>query len=114
MKARSLKRNTNLWIAGERAPHKSSPQVLRHDDRDALVDAEAIRVIPIRLRMKRIAESISSPRLISIVLLQRTKHAQAVLRHKRKRPTRSARHHRSIDPSMRRRPTPRTISMRRV
>jgi len=48
-----------LWISHESIPHQRRAEILSHQDRNALIDAQNIRVIPVGRRMESIYKAIA-------------------------------------------------------
>lgn len=84
METGALECDGNLWIAGECFPDKSGTQIFGHHDGDALINSEAVSVVPVRLRVEGIAETIAAPGLIAVVLFESAKHLQACVRNEGK------------------------------
>lgn len=78
--ARSLHAALRLWVLHKRFPDETRARIFGHQHGDSHVDADHVRVVPVRQRIKRIDKSISSPGPLSVFVFDRLQHLQALLR----------------------------------
>lgn len=77
--ARSFHASLCFWVPHKRLPDETRARIFGHQHGDSYVDSDHVRVIPVRQRIKRIDKSISSPGALSVLVLDRLQHLQALL-----------------------------------
>jgi hypothetical protein len=70
-------------IPHEGIPHESRAEIFRHQQSDSKIDANNIGIVPMKFRVKGIAESIPTPRVFSEIRTKSTQDLNAVARKKR-------------------------------
>src|SRR5436309_3101474 len=98
----------------ELLPHGLAAVVLRHQERDAKVDADHIFIHPSRTGMKRVSEAIPLEYLGVVLLINRGNNSAAVLWQENKRSRRRAGNDGAIDGTHLRRPTPNDVAFARI
>src|SRR5258705_2369845 len=99
-KADALHCALNFGIFHKRAPDKSTPEVLGHEHRDANIDSDDIRRIPLGLGIKRINKAMAIPTALAITRAHRAQDLNRIVRQKRQRTCRGAGHERAVDAAM--------------
>jgi len=74
MKARSLHGEHILFVVHERLPDQTGAKILRHQDRNPLIDAQNIGVIPVGGRMEGVHEPVAAPGLFAPFGAHRAEH----------------------------------------
>src|SRR3984885_3195673 len=106
MEATCLHGGNRFGILHKGLPNEGGTQIFGHQQTDAKVDAEDIRIEPVQLRVEGVAETVTDPGVVAISVFQRTKDTHTISGKEWKRPSWGARYHRSIDRPHKRRPAP--------
>src|SRR5690349_18343519 len=106
MKSRKGKGVLNFWGCIECLPDKPRTLIFSHQHRDSLVDADYVRVVPVRQWIEGIHKSVTLPHQRTVRAANIAQHSDAIREDKRKRADRGAWNDGAINRTLRRRTAP--------
>src|SRR6185437_1353504 len=90
LESRALQPYCRFSVFHKRAPHEAGAKILGHQHRDARIDADHVRVVPILKLVECINEPVAAPCVCPIFFFDVFQHLQRRLRQKRQRAPRRA------------------------
>src|SRR5690242_12128848 len=103
----------HVFVLHKLLPHETGAMILRHQHGDSQIQAEDVRVVPVRQGIESVAEAVLCPHLLAIWSADMAQDADAIVKKKRERTSRRARNYASIHranwAALRRRTTPRCV-----